>query len=215
MFPASSTLVGPLGVVIWHCLGLGPGSIPPTLFPFLPPPSWCLGVGLKRGITQPHTAREGRALATGPPEIQSSCCKRNLMVCPHPALDEITSALGKVTRTSLLICAHVGNAGQRAYSRRRERTRGRLGPTSPLSRVLGLWARWETPPRSSSTPKWTHTPLLSLLEVIVRTLQDYEGKKMWNMVRKEKWESINVVNISQRCSSKSRNFYKSNWMGWM
>lgn len=74
----------------------------PTLFPLLALPSWCLGVGGRREDCTTHS-KNGTGLAAGPLEIQSSRCERNLMACPHPAPDEITSDAGRA-KTNLLMC---------------------------------------------------------------------------------------------------------------
>ena len=84
-------------------------SMPPTVLssysPHCPAGVWVWG--WEEAIAQCCTARKGQALATGPPEIQSSCCKKNLMVCPHPVPDEITSDLGKLTRPLADLYRHI------------------------------------------------------------------------------------------------------------
>lgn len=85
-------------VLLLECLARIPCPPPSSSSYFSPCPAGVWVWDWEEAIAQCCTARKGQALATGPPEIQSSCCKRNLMVCPHPVPDEITSDLGKLTR---------------------------------------------------------------------------------------------------------------------
>lgn len=125
-----------------------------------PPPSphsascpagvWAWGWG--EAIAQRHTEREGQALATRPPEIQSSCCKRNLMVCPHPAPDEITSDLGKVTTPS---CWFVHMCHTRAAQPAAKKVTMGAVRTSSTTAVSATPGKAREPFCSFATPKRT------------------------------------------------------------
>lgn len=148
------------GWATWFCYSTPPWPwqgvhTPPRPLP--PLPSWCLGVGPRTRIAQQRTAREGQDLATGPPESRSSCCKRNLMACPHPAPDEITSDLGKVTRpTCWFVHTCERQAGQPATKKENQ---GSLGPAPPPVTVFcepgEVWN-----PFHFLTPNRTHTKIL-------------------------------------------------------
>lgn len=73
-----------------------------------------------------------------------------------------------------------------------------LGPASLFQCFVTLGKVWN-PYHSFLTQKWTQKSLLSFLENIMRTLQEYEdGKKMLNIIMKETWEKLKMMNISYR-----------------
>lgn len=119
---------------------------PPPSFYSSPCPAgvWVWGWG--EAIAQPCTAGKGQNLATGPLEIQSSCCKRNLMVCPHPVPDEITSDLGKVTRPLADLYRRI--KCKQPSLRQKEGTSS-FQEQPHCYGVPGPWARCESPPTLS------------------------------------------------------------------